>query len=98
MKRRLLYGFFYLVVLLLLSVALMLLWNAFLPQIFHVTTITYLQAVALMILCRMLFGGFGFSRFFGGGRGHLLKHRLDEMDDDTREAFKREWQRRRDEQ
>ena len=39
------------------------LWNALAPEIFHLPTISFWQAVGLLILSRLLFGGFG-------GRGH----------------------------
>jgi hypothetical protein len=47
------------------AVAVMLLWNALLPQIFALPQISYLQAVGLLILARLLFGGIG-----GDLRGH----------------------------
>ena len=37
----------------------MALWNALLPQILGVTTITFWQALGLLILSRILFGGWG---------------------------------------
>jgi hypothetical protein len=42
----------------------MLLWNWLLPPLFGWRTITLLQGFGLLVLCRMLFGG------FGGGGGH----------------------------
>ena len=41
---------------------LMLLWNWLMPQLFGVPTVTYWQAVGILILAKMLFG-------FGGGNG-----------------------------
>jgi hypothetical protein len=41
------------------AMAVMLLWNALLPQIFALPQISYLQAVGLLILSRLLFGGIG---------------------------------------
>jgi hypothetical protein len=49
----------------LFAVAVMLLWNALLPQIFALPQISYLQAAGLLILARLLFGGIG-----GDMRGH----------------------------
>jgi hypothetical protein len=43
--------------------AVMLLWNWLLPSLFAWPRITLLQGFGLLILCRILFGGFG-----GGGR------------------------------
>lgn len=55
-----------------LGIALvMLLWNALIPQIVGWVTINYWQAAGLMILCRLLFGGF---RNFGWNRHHHHQH------------------------
>ncbi len=40
------------------SIVVMLLWNALLPAIFGVKAITFLQAAGLLILSKILFGGF----------------------------------------
>lgn len=51
----------------------MLLWNGLIPRLFNGPEITYLQAAGLMILGRLLVGGFGGKRHCGchGGRwGH----------------------------
>lgn len=37
----------------------MLLWNWLVPDVFGLTTITFLQAVGLTALCKLLFGGLG---------------------------------------
>lgn len=36
-----------------------LLWNALMPAVFGLSTITYWQAVGLVILAKLIFGGFG---------------------------------------
>jgi hypothetical protein len=36
-----------------------LLWNALLPPLFGVSVVTFWQALGLLVLCRILFGGFG---------------------------------------
>ena len=40
-----------------LSLLVMLLWNALLPSLFGVRPLHYLQAVGLLVLSRVLFGG-----------------------------------------
>jgi hypothetical protein len=50
--------------------AVMLLWNALMPQIFAFPQISYLQAAGLLILARLLFGGVG-----GSLRSHALHRR-----------------------
>jgi hypothetical protein len=52
--------------------AVQLLWNWLLPDIFAVRRITFLEALGLLALCRILFGGFGKS---GGSRPRGGKHR-----------------------
>jgi hypothetical protein len=58
--------------------AVMLLWNALLPQLFPAfPQISYLQAVGLLVLTRLLFGGIG--GWNHGGRkalrdGHMFQH------------------------
>jgi hypothetical protein len=44
------------------------LWNELIPEIFHGPTLTYLQAIELLILAKVLIG-------FGGFRGHHHGHR-----------------------
>ncbi len=39
----------------------MLLWNWLMPEIFGITTITFWQAVGIVILARLVFGGFKHS-------------------------------------
>ncbi len=53
-----------------LSVAVMLLWNALMPTIFGLATLSYWQALGLFVLCRILFGRFG----GGFGRGKNREH------------------------
>ena len=40
------------------SLVVMLLWNALLPAIFGLKAITFLQALGLLVLSKILFGGF----------------------------------------
>ncbi len=37
------------------------LWNAILPSLLHANTITFWQSAGLLLLCRILFGGFRFN-------------------------------------
>jgi MFS family permease len=61
--------FFLLLIPVLLAVlggVVMVLWNAVVPDVFGWRRLTYGQAVGLLVLCRMLFGGFHFGpRRFG---------------------------------
>ncbi|MFL5763135.1 MAG: hypothetical protein ACJ77K_04275 [Bacteroidia bacterium] len=63
------------------------LWNWLVPELFHGPIITFGQTVGLLVLCKILFGGFGnkFGRHHGHcgpggkwGRHHYWKHRMHE--------------------
>lgn len=59
-KRWFFKGFiFVLVFIAVLSLAVMLLWNWLMPMIFGITTITYIQAIGLLILSKILLTGIG---------------------------------------
>jgi len=68
----------------------MLLWNWLLPTLFGWPAITFWQALALLALCRILFGGFG-----GGGGGvranarRRMAERWERMTPEEREKFRR---------
>jgi hypothetical protein len=78
----------------------MLLWNALIPSIIGWTAINYWQAAGLMLLSRLLLGGFGhfgkFGRHHKSGRGkdfhywHMMRGKMKGM---SREE-KREYMRR----
>jgi hypothetical protein len=57
-----------------------LLWNALLPPLFGWPSISFWQALGLLVLCRILFGGFG-----SGGGGRQPK----DMTPEERERFRR---------
>jgi hypothetical protein len=61
----------------------MLLWNWLLPRLFGFPEITLLQGFGLLVLCRMLFGGFG----GGGGGNHQSKHMTPEERERLRDRF-----------
>ncbi|HVW96839.1 MAG TPA: hypothetical protein VHA56_12790 [Mucilaginibacter sp.] len=76
----------------LISFAVMSLWNNLLPDILHVGTITFWQAMGIFILCKILFGfGKGGPGRFGGG-GPWMKRRMEEkfrnMTPEQREKFR----------
>jgi magnesium-transporting ATPase (P-type) len=53
-------GFLFVIVFIsVLSLATMLLWNWLMPMIFGITSITYLQAMGLLILSKILLTGIG---------------------------------------
>lgn len=73
----------------------MLLWNNVLAAVTNVHTITFLQALGILVLSKILFGGF---RGAWGGRRHYWKQRMQQkwntMNPEEREKFKQEWQKR----
>jgi len=63
------------------------LWNWLLPPLFGWRTITFWQALGLLALCRILFGGFGFH----GGRSRYrrrMAERWEQMTPEERERFR----------
>ncbi|HTB32624.1 MAG TPA: hypothetical protein VK808_11390 [Bacteroidia bacterium] len=79
----------------------MYLWNALMPNIFHLGTITYCQAILLLILSKILFGGFrgrgrscGCGRGGRFGRGREWKEKWMSMTEEERAKFKEEWKSR----
>lgn len=96
-KRKLFGGMFMLLMLFGLPFVIMYLWNAILPEVIHVASIGYWQALGLFILSRILFGGFhcgprsGRKPSFGraGFRQKFMK-----MTDEEKAAFKEKWKER----
>jgi hypothetical protein len=82
--------------LLLLSLVVMLLWNAILPDVLHAGRLQYGQAIGLLILCRILFGGFGGPFRGRGGRpgGPPWRDKWVNMTSEEQRRFREEWQRR----
>jgi hypothetical protein len=70
----------------------MLLWNWLLPPLFGWRQITFWQALALLALCRILFGGFGRHGFSGSGMRRRIAERIEErmetMTPEERERFR----------
>jgi len=78
------------------------LWNWLLPTLFGWRQITFWQAVGLLALCRILFGGWsshGGNRSNMRGRmGERMRQRMDErwekMTPEEREKFRQSWRSR----
>jgi hypothetical protein len=84
----LLFGLLFLVVFALLGWVVMSLWNWLTPALFGWKMIGYWQAVGLIALCRLLFGGFGGPHGRGGHCGHRSKERWEQMTPEEREKFR----------
>jgi hypothetical protein len=66
----------------------MVLWNWLLPSLFGWREITFWQALGLLALCRILFGGLGRH---GAGRSHLrrrMAERWEHLTPEERERFR----------
>ena len=64
------------------------LWNWLLPPLFGFPTVTFWQALGLLALCRILFGGFGLH---GSGRSNFrrrMAERWERMTPEERERFR----------
>jgi hypothetical protein len=78
--------------------AVMFLWNAILPEVItSVGKVTYWQAMGLLVLSRILFGGFK-GRGPGGGQGYKggfgWREKMNNMTEEEKEKFKAEWKQR----
>ena len=82
-------------VLALLAFAVMLLWNSLVPQLFRGPALQYWQALGLLLLSRILFGGL---RARGGWHGHwrqrMWRERWESMTAEERAQLREQFQRR----
>ena len=70
------------------------LWNWLLPPLFGWREVTFWQALGLLALCRILFGGFGFH---GSGRSSFrrrMEERCEHMTPEERERFRQRMRER----
>jgi hypothetical protein len=74
-----------------MSLVVMSLWNAILPNVIHVSTITFPQALGILLLSKILFGGFGRRGWRGGPPNGFLQQKLAIMSPEEREHFKQQW-------
>lgn len=82
------------------GLAVMLLWNNIVPVVIPgVTALSYLQAVGLLVLCRILFGGFKGRPGFrpdpeGWRRNTEWREKMKNMTEEERAKFREEWRER----
>jgi MFS family permease len=69
------------------------LWNYLLPGLFGWRIITFWQALAMLVLCRILFGGISGRGWHGRRRwkGERWGHMSDEEREKFREAVRAKW-------
>jgi len=81
-----------------IGAVVMLLWNCIMPSLFPtIGLLTYWHAIGLLLLCKILFGGF--HRHHGGWRGRRRMHMAWKekwmgMSDEEKVKFKEEWKNR----
>ncbi len=89
-------GMFILIGAFVLSALVMFLWNFSLVPSLGVNPLTYWQAMALLVLMRILVGGFRFGPRMNGGPGRWGKwgEKWKGMSDEERKKLKEEWKKR----
>ena len=97
-RHRFLRGGFFIAAVFLMGAIVMLLWNAILPAVTAAKPLSYWQAIGLLVLSRILFGGLRFGRP-GWKNGHPGKYRAwrekwVNMSEEERIQFKEAWRRK----
>lgn len=70
------------------------LWNCLLPEIIGVKAITFWQAMGILVLSKILFGGFGGKGFHKDKFRRLKEERMSGMSPEEKERFKEIWKQR----
>lgn len=70
------------------------LWNWLLPALFGWPRITFWQALGLLALCRILFGGFRVGGFDRSGYRQRMAERCERMTPEEREKFRQSFRGR----
>jgi hypothetical protein len=81
---------------LILSVAwiVMFLWNAILPQVIHVQPVNFLQALGILVLSRILIGGFRFSSHPWHRHPSAMREKWMNLTEEEKARFREEWKKR----
>ena len=86
---------FGIIAVLVFGLVVMSLWNAILPAVLGVKAISFMQALGILLLSKILFGGFGGGRNKGSWRNKEkwieMKDKFAGMTPEEREKFKAEW-------
>jgi hypothetical protein len=70
------------------------LWNWLLPPLFGWRQISFWQALGILALCRILFGGRGWHGFGRSNFRHRMKERCGHMTPEERERFRQRMRER----
>jgi hypothetical protein len=82
------------VVLTVVGAAVMLLWNALVPELFHAPRLSYGQALGILILSRLLFGGLRGRPGLWHWRGGHWRQEWQAMTPEERERLRERFARR----
>ena len=66
----------------------MYLWNGLAPTLFGLPQVTFWQALGLLALCRILFGGFGLGGSPRSSSRRRMRERWEQMTAEERERFR----------
>ena len=78
-----------------LSFAVMLLWNSLVPELFHGPPLQFWQALGLLLLSRILFGGLrGRGGWHGHSRQRMWRERWESMTPEERARLSEHFQQR----
>ena len=64
------------------------LWNWLAPEVFGARTISFGQALGILVLCKILFGGFRGRPGYGGPWARRMRDRWEQMTPEEREEFR----------
>jgi len=70
------------------------LWNWLLPPLFGWRQIGFWQALGMLVLCRILFGGSGWHRSGRSGYRRRMTERWEHMTPEEREKLRQSWRGR----
>ncbi|HLX90095.1 MAG TPA: hypothetical protein VKR32_00345 [Puia sp.] len=76
------------------SWVVMLLWNNVLVAALHVSLISFWQALGLLVLSKILFGGFRGGNWGRHGWKQKMMQRWETMSPEEKEKFRGEWEKR----
>lgn len=73
---------------------MMTLWNHLLPEILDIKSITYWQAMGILVLSKILFGGFHFGKGMRDFKERKMREKMMHLSPEEREKFKEVWKNR----
>lgn len=83
------FGLLFIIIAVAMTLVVMTLWNALIPELFGLKTIGFWSALGLLILCRVLFGGMGMGpMMFKMARDNRQLHeRWMNMSEEEKQSF-----------